>query len=153
MVGRDSASSAQSKRVSGGEMAHLGLSWGKLGCMGGNGGVDSERGALAVVNSVVNDVGGVWDVGGGETDGVDHFSGWVGEQKVLGRDVVNTMLFFRGRWCLSSQAVVGSEMVCFQGTWGQHGGWDEVWGHSVGSGSAFRRSPAASHGPKWGRAG
>ena len=31
----------------------------ELGCMGGNGGVDGEWGALAVVKGVVNDVTGV----------------------------------------------------------------------------------------------
>ena len=85
--------------------------------------------------------------GGGKTGDWGAGRGGLGGGSVVG------MLFFCSRWCSSSQAVVGSEMARFRGTWGQHGGWDKVWGRSVGSGSAFRRSPAASHGPKWGRAG
>ena len=58
-MGRDSASSAQSKRAGGGETARLGSSWGKLGCTGVDGGVDGEWGMLTIVDSVVSDAAGV----------------------------------------------------------------------------------------------
>ena len=58
-AGIDTASSAQSKRAGGGETARFGDVWGEQGCLGGNRGVDGEQGALAVVDSVVNNVVGV----------------------------------------------------------------------------------------------
>ena len=55
-AGINTVSSAQSKHAGGGKTARLGLSWGKLGCLGGTRGVDGEWGALAVVNGVINDL-------------------------------------------------------------------------------------------------
>ena len=49
------ASSAQSKRVGGTEMARSGSSWGKLGCTVGNRGIDGGRGVSAGVDSVISD--------------------------------------------------------------------------------------------------
>jgi hypothetical protein len=48
-------------------MAGLGQSWGGLGCTGGDGSIDVERGVSTGVDSVVSDAAGVWDMGGGET--------------------------------------------------------------------------------------
>ena len=58
-AGIGAASSAQSKRAGGGETARFGDVWGEQGCLGGNGGVDGEQGALAVVDGAINDVVGV----------------------------------------------------------------------------------------------
>ena len=66
-MGRDSASSAQSKHTGGGETARLGSSWGKLGCTGVDGGIDGERGMSTGVDGVIGDTAGVWEVVGGET--------------------------------------------------------------------------------------
>jgi hypothetical protein len=55
-VGNVAASLAQSKRVGRGEMACLWSCWVKLGCVGGDGGVDSGRGGLMGVDGLVGDV-------------------------------------------------------------------------------------------------
>jgi hypothetical protein len=72
-MGRDSASSAQSKRAVDGETARLGLNWGELGARGG-------QGAFTGTDGVVGDAGGVYHTGGGETArlrGVwDELGGW-----------------------------------------------------------------------------
>ena len=82
-------------------------------------------------------------------------TGWGGSGQAVGVSEGGAIIvapFFHTHLHLSSQAVVGSEMAHFQSTWGQHGGWDGVWGHSVGSGSMFHCSQTALHGPKWGGA-
>ena len=66
-MGRDSESSAQSKCAGSGETAHLGSSWGKTGCTGGDRGMDSERGVLTGVDRVVGDTAWVYNVVGSET--------------------------------------------------------------------------------------
>jgi hypothetical protein len=58
-VGNDAASSAQLKRAGGGETACLRSSWVELGCMGGDGGVDSGWGASTGFDGVVGDVAGL----------------------------------------------------------------------------------------------
>jgi hypothetical protein len=59
-MGRDSASSAQSKRAVDGETARLGLNWGELGARGG-------QGAFTGTDGVVGDAGRVYHTVGGET--------------------------------------------------------------------------------------
>jgi hypothetical protein len=71
-MGRDSASSAQSKCAGGVEMAHLGWSWGDLGQMGSEEGMGGEQGSSVGVDGVISDMAGGWDMGGGETA---HFLG------------------------------------------------------------------------------
>jgi hypothetical protein len=66
-VGNDMASSAQSKCGGGGKTARLRLSWVGLGCTGGDGGVDSERGVSTGLDGVVGDMAGVWEVVSDET--------------------------------------------------------------------------------------
>ena len=63
-MGNDAASSAQSKCVGGGEMAHFRCVWGKQGCTGGIGAVDSEWRLSVVVKGTVNDTAGMLDMGG-----------------------------------------------------------------------------------------
>ena len=58
-MGRDSASSAQSKRAGGVETARLGPSWGDLGRMGGGRWMGGEPGASVGVDGVVSDAAGV----------------------------------------------------------------------------------------------
>jgi hypothetical protein len=48
-------------------MARFGDVWGEQGCTGRTGAINSERGVLMGVDGVVNDVAGVWDLGGSET--------------------------------------------------------------------------------------
>jgi hypothetical protein len=67
MVGRDSTSSAQSKRAGCGEMARLGSSWGEPGRMGGKQGVGRGRGMFAGEDGVVGDAGGVYHTNDAET--------------------------------------------------------------------------------------
>jgi hypothetical protein len=66
-MGKDSASSAQSKRVGSGETTRLGSSWGEPGRMGGEQGVGGGRGVFTGEDGVVGDAGGVYHTGGGET--------------------------------------------------------------------------------------
>jgi hypothetical protein len=66
-MGRDSASSAQSKHVSRGDTARLRSSWGELGRMGNEQGVGGERGASVGADSVVGDAGGVYQTDDTET--------------------------------------------------------------------------------------
>jgi hypothetical protein len=66
-MGKDSASSAQSKRTGGGEMTRFGLNWGKPGQIGGEQGVGGIRGVFTVEGDVVGDAGGVYHASGGET--------------------------------------------------------------------------------------
>ena len=65
-MGNDAASSAQSKHVGGGETAHFGGVWGKQGCTGRIGAVDSEWRLSVVVEGTINNVAGVSDMGGSE---------------------------------------------------------------------------------------
>ena len=65
-MGNNAASSAQSKCVGGDKMAHFGDVWGKQGCAGGIGAVDSEWRLSVVVKGTVNDAAGVSDMGGSE---------------------------------------------------------------------------------------
>ena len=58
-MGRDSASSAQSKRTVDSKTAFLWSSWGELGYTGGDGDAGSERGASQCVDS---GGGGIGDV-------------------------------------------------------------------------------------------
>jgi hypothetical protein len=58
-VGNDAASSAQLKCAGGGETACLWSSWVELGCMGGDGGVDSGRGASTGFDGVIGDMAGL----------------------------------------------------------------------------------------------
>jgi hypothetical protein len=48
-------------------MACLQLSWVRLGCTGGYGGVDSEWGVLTGLDGIVGDMAGVWEVVSDET--------------------------------------------------------------------------------------
>jgi hypothetical protein len=75
-MGRDSASSAQSKHTGGGEIAHFGLSWGELGQMDGEWGVEGGWGMFMGEDGVIGKVGGVYHMDGGETA---HFQGVWGE--------------------------------------------------------------------------
>jgi hypothetical protein len=61
-VGNVVASLAQSKCVGGGKTACLGSSWGELGCTGGDGGIDSERGVSTGLDGIVGDMAGVCEV-------------------------------------------------------------------------------------------
>jgi hypothetical protein len=54
-VGNDAASSAQSKRVGGGEMDRLRGVWGELGCAVVDGGLGSEWGVLRGLDGTVGD--------------------------------------------------------------------------------------------------
>ena len=65
-MGNDAVSLAQSKHVGGGKTAHLGGVWGKQGCTGRIGAVDSEWRLSVVVKGAVNDTAGVSDIGGSE---------------------------------------------------------------------------------------
>jgi hypothetical protein len=67
VMGIDTASSAQSKRVGvgiehggteleGGSMARSRPYWEWLGCAGSDGGIDGEQGVLTGVDGVINDV-------------------------------------------------------------------------------------------------
>ena len=66
-MGRDSASSAQSKRASSGKTARLGLNWGTLAWMGGEQDTGGECGVLVGADSVVGDAGGVYHADDAET--------------------------------------------------------------------------------------
>ena len=66
-MGRDSASSAQSKRVGRVGTARLGWSLGELGCTGVDWGLDGEWGVLRGIDGVVGDAAGVHDAGGRKT--------------------------------------------------------------------------------------
>ena len=129
-AGIDAVSSAQSRWVGSGVgygSMGPGRGWTRAGgretvMVGVMAGVGSGWGMRAGVDGVVGEAAGVWDIGGSETDGVDHFSGWVGERKVLGHDVVNTMLFFCSRLWSLSRAAVGSETAHLRGVWGIQGG-------------------------------
>jgi hypothetical protein len=139
-MGKDSASSAQSKQAGGSvrregtgledggtgdrgrdtvvtnvssvepETARLRPCWGELGYTGRYGGAGGKRGVSLGTDGVVSDVVGVSDRVGGGT-------------------------------------------ARFGGIWGELGGWNRLWGCSDGSGSEFCRSRAAARGPEWGRAG
>jgi hypothetical protein len=58
-VGNVAASSAQSKRVGGGETACLGSSWGELGQTGGERGTRVGQGVFTCVDGVVGGADGV----------------------------------------------------------------------------------------------
>jgi hypothetical protein len=53
-VGNDTASSAQSKHVGGGEMACLGSSWGELGQMGGERGTRGGQGVFTCIDGIIS---------------------------------------------------------------------------------------------------
>jgi hypothetical protein len=74
-MGRDSASSAQSKRVGRGETARLGQSWGELGQKGGEQDAGGERGVLTDADVDVSDAGGVYHTVDIKTT---HFRGFWG---------------------------------------------------------------------------
>jgi hypothetical protein len=75
-MGKDSASSAQSKHTGGGEMTRFGPSWGEPGQMGGEQGVGGIWGVFTGEGDVVGDAGGVCHASGGETA---RFRGFWGE--------------------------------------------------------------------------
>jgi hypothetical protein len=77
-MGRDSASSAQSKRVGRGETARLGPSWGALGQKGGEQDAGGEQGVLAGADVDVGDAGGVYHTDVGETACFGGFWGKLG---------------------------------------------------------------------------
>ena len=58
-VGNDAASSVQLKHAGGGKMAHLGSSWGELGCTYGNRGVGGKQGLSSGVEGIISDMAGV----------------------------------------------------------------------------------------------
>jgi hypothetical protein len=82
-MGRDSASSAQSKRGGGGKTARLRSSWGVLGHTSGGGGLDGERGVSTVVDGINNDRAGVCNAGGSETVSFQGFWDRLGSWNVL----------------------------------------------------------------------
>ena len=74
-VGSDAASSAQSKRARGGEMACFRGVWGEQGCTSKTGAINGERGILVGVDSIVNNMARVWGTGSSKTP---HFWGFWG---------------------------------------------------------------------------
>jgi hypothetical protein len=95
-------------------MVGLGQNWGGLGCTGGDGSIDIERGVSTGVVSVVSDAAGVWDMGGGET-----VRCWVFRGELGGWDV------FGGRF-----GVPGSEARRFAAA-DCGPGWGKAWGSIV----------------------
>jgi hypothetical protein len=79
-MGRDSTSSAQSKRTGDGETARLGSSWGELWRVGGGQDAGGERRVFVGANSVVGDAGGVYHASGGETARLRGILGERGER-------------------------------------------------------------------------
>lgn len=66
-MGKDSASSAQSKHAVGGETARLGLSWGELGQAGSEQAAGGCWGVSTGIESVVGDVSGVYHMDDADT--------------------------------------------------------------------------------------
>ena len=110
-MGRDSASSAQSKRAGSGKTAGLGLNLGTLAWMGGEQDTGGECGVLAGADGVVGDAGGVYHVDDTETA---HFRGVWGE--LGGWDT------FRGCSAGSSRVFCCSGAVVQGPEWGIAGG-------------------------------
>ena len=75
MVGRDSASSAQSKCVDSGETAGSELGWGGLGQTGSERGARGGQGAFAGADGVIGDAGRVYQMVWGETVRLGGFWG------------------------------------------------------------------------------
>ena len=75
-MGNNAVSLAQLKCVEVGEMACFRGVWGEQECTGGAWAIDSEQGVSMGVNSVINDVAGVWDMGG---SGMSCFWGFWGK--------------------------------------------------------------------------
>jgi hypothetical protein len=83
-MGKDSASSAQSKRAGSGETARFGSSWGEPGQMGGEQGVGGGRGVFTGEDGVLGDAGGVYHTGGGETARLQGVWGELGGWNAFG---------------------------------------------------------------------
>jgi hypothetical protein len=160
-VGRDSASSAQSRQVGSGETVRLGPSRGERGWING------ERRVSAGADGVVGDAGGVYQTddaetarlrgGWGKQGGWDTFRGCSESSSSVfrcSRAVVRGLEWGRaGNSAVVDERVDDNVVVMSCGSGHTTGSWGTSWGSTVGSGRVYRRFLGVGSRSERGRSG